>query len=133
MQHIKSLIQTQQVNGHRRSYIIQKYIEKPLLYKNRKFDIRCYALATTVNGNLQAYWYTDGYLRTSCREYNLKNATNRMIHLTNDAVQKKSDDYGRFESGNKVSVPCSTRAALFREASASPLNWQIELLAFYIG
>jgi len=26
-----------------------------------------------------------------------------MIHLTNDAVQKKSDDYGRFESGNKLS------------------------------
>ena len=26
-----------------------------------------------------------------------------MIHLTNDAVQKKSDNYGRFEKGNKVS------------------------------
>lgn len=25
-----------------------------------------------------------------------------MIHLTNDAVQKKGDDYGRFEKGNKV-------------------------------
>ena len=25
-----------------------------------------------------------------------------MIHLTNDAVQKKSDDYGKFEGGNKV-------------------------------
>ncbi len=27
-----------------------------------------------------------------------------MIHLTNDAVQKKSDDYGKFEGGNKVYV-----------------------------
>ena len=26
-----------------------------------------------------------------------------MIHLTNDAVQKKSDNYGRYEKGNKVS------------------------------
>lgn len=26
-----------------------------------------------------------------------------MIHLTNDAVQKKGDDYGKFESGNKLS------------------------------
>jgi len=97
------LVQTQQVNGHKRSYIIQKYIERPLLYKSRKFDIRCYALTTTIGGNFQGYWYQDGYLRTSCREYNVKNATNRMIHLTNDAVQKKSEDYGRFESGNKVS------------------------------
>lgn len=26
-----------------------------------------------------------------------------MVHLTNDAVQKKGEDYGRFERGNKVS------------------------------
>ena len=26
-----------------------------------------------------------------------------MIHLTNDAVQKKSDGYGKFESSNKIS------------------------------
>lgn len=26
-----------------------------------------------------------------------------MVHLTNDAVQKKSEDYGKFEPGNKLS------------------------------
>ena len=26
-----------------------------------------------------------------------------MIHLTNDSVQKKSEDYGKFENGNKIS------------------------------
>lgn len=31
------------------------------------------------------------------------NLANKMVHLTNDAVQKKGDDYGRFEKGNKVS------------------------------
>ena len=60
-------------------------------------------MTQTVNGNLQGYYYTDGYLRTSCRDYNIKNVTNRLIHLTNDAVQKKCDDYGKFENGNKVS------------------------------
>ena len=25
-----------------------------------------------------------------------------MIHLTNDAIQKKDEDYGKFEAGNKV-------------------------------
>jgi hypothetical protein len=25
-----------------------------------------------------------------------------MTHLTNDAVQKKGEEYGKFESGNKV-------------------------------
>lgn len=103
LDHIKSLIQNTNVNGNRRSYIIQKYIEKPLLYKNRKFDIRCFTLMCSINGNLQGYWYQDGYLRTSCREFTLKNVSNRYVHLTNDAVQKKLDDYGKFESGNKLS------------------------------
>ena len=26
-----------------------------------------------------------------------------MVHLTNDAVQKKGDGYGKYEKGNKVS------------------------------
>lgn len=102
---IKSLVANTNINGIKRSYIIQKYIEKPLLYKGRKFDIRCFTLMCTINGNLQGYWYGEGYLRTSCREFSLKNCSNRYVHLTNDAVQKRLDDYGKFESGNKVSYP----------------------------
>lgn len=83
---IKQIVSNNMVGGRMRSYIIQKYCEKPLLYKGRKFDIRLYALTTTVNGNLQGYFYTDGYLRTTSREYNIKNVQNRFIHLTNDAV-----------------------------------------------
>ena len=26
-----------------------------------------------------------------------------MVHLTNDAIQKKSEEYGKFEGGNKIS------------------------------
>ena len=42
-------------------------------------------MVTSVNGCLKAYNYDDGYLRTSCREFNLK-SFNKYIHLTNDAV-----------------------------------------------
>lgn len=85
------------------TFLIQKYIERPFLINRRKFDIRLYCLVTSINGFIQAYYYEDGYIRTSCKEYNPKNLDNKFIHLTNDAVQKKSEDYGRYEFANKIS------------------------------
>ena len=82
-------------NGRCRSYIIQRYL-MPLLYNKRKFDIRCYVLVTNVNSIMKAYWYEEGYIRTSCKEFTIKNLKNRFIHLTNDAVQKKCEDYGKY-------------------------------------
>lgn len=58
---------------------------------------------TSVNGNVKVYLYEEGYLRTSSREYNIHDLSNKLIHLTNDAVQKKAADYGKFEAGNKIS------------------------------
>ena len=69
----------------RSSLIVQKYIENCFLVENRKCDIRTYILVTTVNGILKAYWYPDGYVRTSSTEYDIDNVDNLMIHLTNDA------------------------------------------------
>ena len=86
-----------------KSYIIQKYIEKPLLVNKRKFDIRCYAMITSIQGVIQGYFYLDGYLRTTSKEYSCKEISNPFIHLTNDAIQKHSAEYGKFENGNKMS------------------------------
>ena len=64
----------------------QLYIDRPLLYNKRKFDIRCFLLMTSQNGILKAYWYEEGYARTSCYQFTLKNFRNKYIHLTNDAI-----------------------------------------------
>jgi hypothetical protein len=85
------------------THIIQRYIERPLLISNRKFDIRCFGLLSSTNGLMKGYFYEDGYIRTSSCEFDLEDLGNRFVHLTNDAVQKHSENYGRFESGNKVS------------------------------
>ena len=89
--------------NRKRTCIVQKYIHNPLLIHRRKFDIRTFALMTSVNGTLKAYLYEEGYLRTSSKEYSINNLHNKLVHLTNDAVQKRSEDYGKFEPGNKLS------------------------------
>jgi hypothetical protein len=60
-------------------------------------------LLTCFNGNFKAFWFEEGYVRTSSSIFSLKNSSDLMVHLTNDAVQKKADTYGKHEKGNKVS------------------------------
>lgn len=98
---IKEVIRENMDQG--KTSIVQKYIEKPFLVHGRKFDIRCFALVTSINGIIQAYFYIDGYIRTSCAEFSLKDTENSFIHLTNDAIQKHSENYGKFEDNNKMS------------------------------
>lgn len=46
--------------------------------------------------------YKHGYLRTSSNDYNLKSSDN-YVHLTNQCLQNKSDQYQLFEEGNTLS------------------------------
>ena len=89
-------------NGHHHQhFVVQKYIEKPLLYKQRKFDIRVWAVMTTKN---EIYFYKEGYLRTSSSPYNLKDHNNVYTHLTNQCLQlKDKQTYGTHEEGNTLS------------------------------
>lgn len=59
-------------------------------------------LITNMYGVMRAYWYLDGYIRTSSYEFNIDNFDPE-IHLTNDAIQKKYSEYGRYEPYNKIS------------------------------
>ena len=58
----------------------------------RKFDIRVFALLTynanfeKKEGILRGWFYDEGYIRTSCKEFSLNQGDNPFIHLTNDAV-----------------------------------------------
>lgn len=46
--------------------------------------------------------FKEGYIRTSCEEYSTsqESISKAYVHLTNNAVQKYSDKYGKFEDGN---------------------------------
>ena len=85
-----------------RKFIIQKYIESPLLIRGRKFDIRSWVLITH---DLNAYLFKEGYIRTSSSPFviDLNDVDNKFVHLTNNAVQKYDENYGKFEDGNQLS------------------------------
>lgn len=51
---------------------------------------------------MKAYFYRDGYIRTSSKEFSMNNLYNKYVHLVNDAVQKYGEDYGKYEPGNKL-------------------------------
>lgn len=96
LEEVRKRIQTKE-----KSWLIQKYIERPLLVNRRKIDIRAYCL---VDLDMKAYYYEDAYLRTTSEEWSLENIGNLFAHLNNDAVQKFGVNYGKFESANKLSL-----------------------------
>jgi len=54
---------------------------------------------------MEVFFCKEGYLRTTAFEYILDNCQDNMVHLTNNAVQKNSTDYGKFEDGNQLDFP----------------------------
>ena len=89
-------------NGCPRTYLVQTYIDRPLLYQGRKFDLRHYFMITSTEGVLRGYFYQEGYVRTTSYPYSLAHSEPG-IHLTNDAVQKNLRNYGKYEKANKLS------------------------------
>lgn len=85
-----------------RTFVVQKYIERPLLIDSRKFDVRVWVLVTH---EMKVYFFQEGYIRTSSALYSIEEEAidNVGIHLTNNAVQKYCPKYGAFENGNQLS------------------------------
>ena len=80
--------------------IIQKYIEKPLLYQGRKFDIRLWVLFIG-NKPDDVYIFKEGHLKATCGNYDL-NSKDLFIHLTNYSIQKYNSDFSKIEIGNEI-------------------------------
>ena len=70
-------------------FVIQKYIERPLLYERKKFDMRVFLLVTH---DYKIYLCQELYIRLSAYNYDLAD-TRKFSHLTNIALQKYSLNY----------------------------------------
>ena len=87
IEEINTCINEKKPGSINRTYIVQKYIYRPLLYYDRKFDIRCYALITIINNNIQGYFYKEGYLRTSCFKFSMNDIHDKFIHQNTENLK----------------------------------------------
>ncbi|GAW81416.1 tubulin tyrosine ligase-like protein 1 [Plasmodium gonderi] len=75
-------------------YIVQEYIQNPLLIGGKKFDIRLYVLIMSYYP-LTIYLYRSGFARFSHTYF--KNEKDKMnditMHLTNVSIQKNAEGY----------------------------------------
>jgi tubulin monoglycylase TTLL3/8 len=94
----------------KQSWIIQKYIENPLLIHNRKFDIRQWVLITSFCP-LIVWFYDDCYLRFSAESYDVDAIDNKFSHLTNNSVVKYSENF----TDSSEFAGCMWSSAQFRD------------------
>lgn len=78
-------------------FVMQKYIETPLLVYNTKFDIRHYFLVTVDHTHIRCWTHSCCSVKLASAEFTL-DTLNESIHITNAAVQQKY----RFKSNHNL-------------------------------
>lgn len=94
-------------------WIVQKYIERPLLIAgDRKFDMRMFVLLMTDDDGTEAYLYHDVLARCASRPYSLqrdekhrsRGTHHDAVHNTSPAAQVASKYWSAFEDGGVLTA-----------------------------
>ena len=78
-------------------FILQEYIDNPLLIDHKKFDLRIYLTIVGVEP-MVGYIGREGMVRICTEAYekpNRENRDNTFIHLSNYSINKESEDFNK--------------------------------------
>ena len=84
-------------------YIVQEYLDRPLLVDNKKFDLRIYVLVTSVDPMI-AFIADEAMVRFCTEDYEQPSRDNMhkiLQHLTNFSLNKLSDKYVNCQDVNE--------------------------------
>ncbi|KAI9473863.1 MAG: tubulin-tyrosine ligase family-domain-containing protein [Benjaminiella poitrasii] len=73
-----------------REWVIQRYVQHPLLVDGRKFHIRAYVLAKS---NIQVYLYRSMLALFAMKAYDTTNLEDNLVHLTNTCIQQGEEGF----------------------------------------
>ena len=73
-------------------YLISRYIDRPHLLNNKKYDLRIYVLIASFTP-LRIYLYNNGLVRFATEDYKKADFDNIFIHLTNYSINKNNLKY----------------------------------------
>lgn len=79
---------TKQIEKRNKRYIVQKYIERPLLICHTKFDLRTYYMITMDNQYLRSWTHKLCTIKFAAHEFTFKNF-NKAVHVTNTSINRK--------------------------------------------
>ena len=71
-------------------YILQEYVNHPMLWHGKKFHFRCYTL---IRGDLSAYVYSNAFVLTAGHAYDTSPGADVHKHITNLSVNKRIEGH----------------------------------------
>ena len=98
----KHLCKVSQIR-HGKNYLISKYISKPHLINNKKYDLRIYVLISSLCP-LKIYMYKEGLVRFATEEYTKGDYDNVFVHLTNYSINKHNTQRYKINMNNSNNI-----------------------------
>lgn len=75
--------------NHDDNWVVEKYIDNPLLMDGKKFDLRLYVCVTSFHP-LKIYLHQEGLVRMATEPYSNESYDEAFVHLTNYSINRKN-------------------------------------------